>query len=472
MTKEELTKTHPLYDEQIDGWNFHVRSYFGGQRYRDGDYLLQHPFESTTNYERRKEIAYFYNFCAPVVDIFVSLLYKRSPERNYGSLTNDNLFQDFLGDADLEYNTYPQFMREAGRYAGIYGRVSVIVDKPSMIAGTKADESNLGIRPYLNLITPDNVINWKHVKLPSGRVVLDSVHIVEEWVNKKPSVIRVWNRLSWELFVINGEIEEATNLSPTLSGTHGLGVVPMVNIYNKNAITRMSGISDLEDIADINKNIYYLCSDAQEIIENTAFPMLAEPYSKSSPDGENKEVGPRNILQFDPTEPNAKPYWLEAPHSSLDKILDFINNHAKQIFKTANLAGIKNAVESKQPWSGTALDIDNQQRDAVLAEKADNAEQSENKILGLWALWQGKEFDGEINYPDDFSIKDQSQNTQAIFEILRDLDDISPLFAEELEKKLASNTLKSDIPDDRLKAVNDDIENKPTTNQEDLNEEV
>ncbi|MEK7773132.1 MAG: hypothetical protein AAB307_02190, partial [Deltaproteobacteria bacterium] len=146
MTREELEKTHPGYDANIESWMFFMRSYFGGNMYRDGNYLLQHPFESSSNYRRRKETAYFYNYCGPIVDISVSHLLRKDAMRDYGSLTPDPLFRAFLLDADMEGNSFRHFMREAQRFCSIYGRVSIIVDKPRIYASTRAEAEQFGIR--------------------------------------------------------------------------------------------------------------------------------------------------------------------------------------------------------------------------------------------------------------------------------------------------------------------------------------
>jgi len=94
MTKKELEKTHPHYERHLNEWQFFVRSYFGGKFYRDGNYLIQHPFESSANYSRRKDIAYYYNYCSPIVDIFVSHLFRKPAKRDYGSLKGDPLFEE------------------------------------------------------------------------------------------------------------------------------------------------------------------------------------------------------------------------------------------------------------------------------------------------------------------------------------------------------------------------------------------
>lgn len=159
MKKEDLEKTHPLYSDFIDEWRFYIRSYFGGKMYKEGNYLLQHPFESAANYRRRKETSYYYNYCGPIVDIFVSHLFRKGASRNYGSLCGDRLFESFVSDADLEGNTFPHFMREAQRLAGIYGRVSIMVDKSQVLTVSRAEAEDYVIRPDLTLVTPENLLD-------------------------------------------------------------------------------------------------------------------------------------------------------------------------------------------------------------------------------------------------------------------------------------------------------------------------
>ncbi|MDO8426176.1 MAG: phage portal protein [Deltaproteobacteria bacterium] len=431
MTREELASTHPLYAEFIDEWRFYIRSYFGGKMYREGDYLLQHPFESSANYRRRKAISYYYNYCGPVVDIFVSHLFRKDAQRNFGSLAIDPLFNGFLKDADLDGNSFRHFMREAQRFASIYGRVSIIVDKPRALASTKAEAEEAGIRPYVTLVTPENLLDWSYARMPfSGRPALDSVKIKES-----EDTCRVWTRDGWELWRSKRD-SEASLID---SGWHGLNEVPMVNLYNKQSGIRMAGISDIQDIADINKNIYYLCSDAKEIIENTAFPMLAIPFSKGE-GMEEREVGPRNILQFDPAEPNSKPYWLEAPHSSLTEIREWVRHDITEIYRIAKMGGIKATEDSGRVRSGAALELEYQQLYSTLSEKADNIEQAEAQVLKLWAKWEGKNFDGVIDYPDDFSLKDIDRDLKNAIQAQSARVD-SVTFKKELQKKIALSVL-------------------------------
>lgn len=429
MTKRELERTHPDYDSLIDEWRFYVSAYFGGRMYKEGNYLIRHPFESSANYMRRREISYYYNYCGPVVDIYVSHLFRKEASRDLGALAGDGLFEDFQRDADLEGNSFRHFLREAQRFAAVYGRVAVIVDKPSATARTKAEALSESIRPYVTLVTPENLLDWRYGRSPAGRPVLEMVKVREG-----SDRYRIWTVEGWELWAIGADNEALL----ADAGVHDLGEVPVVPLYNKQSGVKMIGVSDIQDIADINKNIYYLCSDAKEIIENTAFPMLAMPYSRDQK--EERELGPHNILQFDPAEPNARPYWLEAPHSSLTEIREWVRQDIEEIYRIAKLGGVKAAESGGQARSGVALEMEYQQLYSTLSEKADNLEQAEQRILSLWARWEGLEFDGRIDYPDDFSVKDLDHDLQSAINAQSAMIS-SETFRKELQKKIVASVL-------------------------------
>jgi hypothetical protein len=405
MTKKELLAVHPTYTAFIDEWKFFINSYLGGKFYRDGDYLLRHPFESVANYKRRKKIAYFYNYCAPIIDLFTSYLTKDQPKRSYGALSSDvvpprqpkTLFDSFWWDVDFEGTNFEQFMRDAQRYASVYGMISIIVDKPTVKVKTKAEALTQDIRPYLSIITPENILDWKYVRLPNGKMALDMIKI-----NEGDGMYRIWTRTSWEAWEVTSKDRAPQSRG---KGVHDLGRVPIVDLYNKKSLKRRVGVSEIQDIADINKNIYYFCSDAKEIIENTAFPMLAMPENKNGADSE-VAVGTSNILDFDPELPNSKPEWLEPPHSSLKEIREWIQQDAQEMVRIAKMGGLRNTETSVQPWSGVSIEAQERQLYSSLAEKASNAEQAELDILKLYADWEEEKFTGNIEYSRSFATRD------------------------------------------------------------------
>jgi len=381
-------------------WAFYIASYFGGVEYAAGDYLLRHAREPEANFLRRKAIAYYYNYCAPIIDIYVSHIFRKPIEYTLAEYENDDLFADFLVNADFDGASYKQFMRDAGRYAQIYGRVCIFVDKSAEIADNKAEETERNLRPYVCMVTPENVLYWKHERTETGEIVLSYVKI-REVVSKKETQYRLWWRNRWEKWaIIKGKVPVKLE-----EGENNLGEIPMVTLYNRRTGRKMVGLSDLCDLADINKNIYYLCSDAKEIIENTAYPFLAKPFGKQDKNGE-VVAGSGNVFEFDPQDPNSKPFWLEPPHSSLKEIREWVLNNVNEMFRIAKMGGVKATETAQQAQSGIALKLEQDQLHSSLAEKADNLEQADTEILRLYGKYMDVEFTGSVNYPDEFSIDD------------------------------------------------------------------
>jgi hypothetical protein len=457
MTKKELLKVHPTYTDFLDEWKFFINSYLGGKFYRDGDYLLKHPFESPDNYKRRKDIAYFYNYCAPIIDLFTSYLTKDQPKRSYGALSSDvvpprqpkTLFDSFWWDVDFEGTNFEQFMRDAQRYASVYGMISIIVDKPTVKVKTKADALTQDIRPYLSIITPENILDWKYIRLPNGKMALDMIKIHEG-----DGMYRIWTRLGWEAWEVIGKDKAPVSRG---RGVHGLGRVPIVDLYNKKSLKRRVGVSEIQDIADINKNIYYFCSDAKEIIENTAFPMLAQAEEKGGGPDEPLAVGTSNIISFDADAPNGKPFWLEPPHSSLQEIREWIQQDAQEMVRIAKMGGLRNTETSVQPWSGVSIEAQERQLYSSLAEKASNAEQAELDILKLYAEWEEEEFTGNIEYSRSFATRDLTTSlTNAVQAGTAKVESLT--FEKERHKKIVDATtpgLEETVRDQIFKEIDE-----------------
>ena len=167
--------------------------------------------------------------------------------------------------------------------------------------------------------------------------------------------------------------------------------------------------------------------------------MLAVPYEKGGGSAP-AELGPKNILQFDPELPNARPFWLEAPHSSLTEIREWVRQDISEIFRIAKMGGVKATEDVSAPRSGVALELEYQQLNAALSEKADNIEQAEREVCDMWARWQGERFDGTIDYPDDFSVRDLDRDIERLMKVLGARIE-SVTFGKELQKSVVRSVL-------------------------------
>ena len=51
MNRETLTSKHELWDKNISNWEFYIRSYLGGNDYKNGYYLHRYVLESPEDYD-------------------------------------------------------------------------------------------------------------------------------------------------------------------------------------------------------------------------------------------------------------------------------------------------------------------------------------------------------------------------------------------------------------------------------------
>ena len=169
MYYEDIEYQHPDYENNLDRWEFYVRSYMGGQDYRDGSYLTSYLNEDKNAYSRRLALTPLDNHCRNVVHVYSSFLWRQPPTRNFQQMEGSADLIAFIKDANLDGQNFNSFMREAQIWSSVYGHVWIFMDKPQSTAGTRAEELDQEIRPYVTLITPENVYDWKYERMPSGR---------------------------------------------------------------------------------------------------------------------------------------------------------------------------------------------------------------------------------------------------------------------------------------------------------------
>ena len=101
MAEDRLTQAvlrkRAEYRKVEKGYRFFEESYKGGADYINSDNLYIHTFEDGEGFRERKERAYFYNYCAPIVNAYNSFIYKiifvRIPEIGKKHITRDGVAQ-------------------------------------------------------------------------------------------------------------------------------------------------------------------------------------------------------------------------------------------------------------------------------------------------------------------------------------------------------------------------------------------
>ena len=416
---------HPEWKANIKRWQYYSDSFNGGNEYRSGQYLTKYILESGEEYNQRIKNTALDNHCKSVIETFNSFLFRKPPIRDYGNITNDPALDLFLTDCDLDGRSYNAFMRDVSTYSSIYGIVYVMVDKPATTVSTRAEELQQEIRPYVSIITPENVIDWSYTRQANGVYRLESITLLDG-MDDEAVYYRTITATETTVFKRYAGSNEntVTDMMP-----NPIGVVPVIPVYTGRTMARGTGISDISDIADTQRAIYNELSEVDQLIRISNHPSLVKSSSTQA------AAGAGAIIDIpDDLAPELKPYLIEPSGAGIQHILDSIKSKVDSINRMANMGGVRNTMTTT--LSGVALNTEFQLLNARLAQKADNLELAEEQIWRMWALWQNTTFDGVVDYPDSFNIHDK-ENQVTLIKEAKATNPQNPELVKELDIMLA-----------------------------------
>ncbi len=399
MINIDIEYQHPDYENNINRWEFYLRSYMGGQDYQDGSYLSQYLNEDTKAYDRRIGLTPLDNHCRNVIHIYSSFLWRILPTRNFAGMEGSEELEQFLKDANLDGQAFNSFIRDAQIWSSVYGHVWLLMDKPRSQAGTRAEELAQEIRPYVTLITPENVFDWKWERQPSGRHQLVYLKIRES-VNRIDGThsvthFREWTPETIKLIRYDGAEHEVVDLID-----NPLGKIPAVYLPANRSVVRGIGISDISDIAYMQKAIYQELSEIEQLIRISNHPTLVKTFDTDA------SAGAGSIINInDDLDAGLRPYQMQPSGGNLDAIRASIQDKVESINRMAHMGAVRGSEAVKQ--SGIALQTEFQMLNAKLSEKADILELAEEQLWGFYCNWQDHTtHDVSISYPDSFDLRD------------------------------------------------------------------
>tara|TARA_X000001388_G_scaffold71393_1_gene61149 strand:+ start:22 stop:1056 length:1035 start_codon:yes stop_codon:yes gene_type:complete len=320
----------------------------------------------------------------------------------------------------------------------------MILDKPNIQTATRAEELNQEIRPYVSIVTPENVFDWNFERQPNGKYILNYLKIREEVDRKGGSYMRIWYPDKVDTIYVEDERTE-----PTLIATaeNQIGKIPAVILYNSKSHKRGIGQSDLVDIAELQKAIYNEYSEIEQLIRLTNHPSLVKTA------GVNASAGAGAVIEMpDEMEPNLKPYLLQPSGQNLTSIMDSITKKVEAINRIAHTGAVRTT--KQQVSSGIALQTEFELLNARLSEKADNLQLAEEQMFRIYAEYQNTKFDGEINYPDSFNIRDYATDL-LFFQQAKSINVPSPTLNKEIDKEIARAVVDDD---EKLTVIMDEID--------------
>lgn len=399
----EASALNPQVSRMRSRMEFLYDSFMGGETYRQGSYLTKYQLETEKEYAQRLDATPYTNHCRSIINTYISFLFRQPPDRELGILEADPAIPDYLEDADREGRNLDAFMKQAATWANVFGHSWIIMSKPNVGAITRADEMAADARPYLNLLTPLVVTDYAWSRKANGAYELTYLKYVED-SNSTVSVIKEWTPTTIQTSTIHHEKQLVLE---RIVEDNQLGKIPAVIIYNQTSSVRGQGVSSIDDIADACRMIYNLTSEVDQGIRLGSHPSLV-----TTPDV-NVGSGAGALIHMPPNmDPALRPYVLEFSGQEITSVYTAISALETAIDKMANTGSIR-ATEAKT-MSGISREVEFELLNSRLSEMADNIELAEEQLWELYALYQGTTWNGEIDYPDSFAIRDTDNELEQL----------------------------------------------------------
>ncbi|TWH48544.1 hypothetical protein [Sporomusa sp. KB1] len=438
----------------IDDYTFLSDAYHGEGGFKNGDYLIKHPREPAEKFTKRKELSYYLNYVAPVVNSHVDPVFRVEAARDWGSeiggkrrrrRKDTDLFSGFYKDVTTTGTPLPKFMKSAARIAKLQAVVFIIVDNAAEQQGNMAAVLKSRAYPYAYVVKPKQVTAYQVNKAGKLISITYTVAADNSGSTGQKTETWTWTETTWKCVGADGSDK---------SGEHKLNRVPVVPLFGKDRDPGdMKPQSEFYNIARVNKRIFNLCSEIDELIRNQSFSIFTYPMGEEQEQEDVKEIvtGTENVMGYDGTLAN-KPDYATPDSSPLEQLREERKDLIAEIYRMAELSHVTGVQEKT---SGVAKAWDFETTNRTLADFANNCEQAEREIAVLFELWTNSKVNYDVKYSDDFGIVDVAAELDKVGKAL-DLN-IGGAFNKAVKKK-AVDAYLNDLPEDEFDNVIEDIE--------------
>lgn len=429
-----------------DPYTFMHDSYFGNGGYYSANYLVKHPRESAENYVNRQRVAYFLNYVKPCINAAVNPLFDDPPART--SALDDAYWTAFLKNVDGKNTSMDTFMKKAAKQAKIYGAMFIVVENYKDLPANKAQALAERKYPYLYTVKPQDVKEYALDKYGNLTLIRYDITYTEVVNMSKSDITESW---TW-----TKEMWQVTRKGGTESGINRAGVVPVVPLLGAavedDMGDRLKPFSDFYQIARVNLAIYNACSELRERNRNQAFSVLVYQMSSDDSNPDNYasiNIGTNNMLLY---AGNNAPAFITPDNGPSEMLHTELKMLIEEIYRMADRAGVT-GVQSQQ--SGIAKEWDNKTMMQSLSDFAQNCEETEQQIAVIFGNYIGKELGVNVQYSRNFGVVDISSELDKITDALSWA--VGGKFDTAVKKK-AAKMLLSDMDDEEIQAVIDDID--------------
>lgn len=421
---ESPATTSFAWDIMQPKWD-RIETLLGGteaMRQKGEQYLPRHNQEELVSYNERLDSTTLFNMFELTLDSLVGRPFS-DPVK-----INDDVPQeirDILKDVDFQGNDLSVFARKWFSDGVAKAFSHVLVDFPSIDdeerdIRTREDDLNDGLRPYFNLISPENVI-FASSEIVNSVEVLTHVRIFEQVTEMEGFAevikerIRVLEPGSFILYEKqkNKKKEEWVIID---EGITDLPFIPLVTFYANEKEDLMIAKPPLEDLAHLNIRHWQSTSDQISVLTVARFPMLAVAGATDTT-GSTMAIGPKQLLGT--KDPNGRFYYvehtgraIEAGRQDLLDIEEMMSSYGAEFLK-------------RRPGNATATAraLDSAEATSPLQDMTVRFIDALNTAISYLGAWLNIEDAGTIEITTDFGPERLNEaHVRALLELRRNRD--------------------------------------------------
>ena len=389
----------------------------------------------------------------------------------------------FIANADGKGTPLADLARSQARWTFTYGTVWVMVDKPPLNTArplSAAEEVELGNFPYAEIRLTTDVLDGKmDGEEPIWLLIKEDYRDDEDPLTATGKIFtqyRLWEQHRIRLWRSKtpGVVGSAMELIEDLPNP--LGRVPFVSFrFTEGSPFYSPGL--ISDIAYIERAIFNLQSQLDEILYKVTFPQLRYPLvaGPASPEAQKVlTVGIDSVIPYDPSNGSNGPDFISPSSEPAQVIQATIDNFLHKIYLLALLEGEMAASISQSHQysyaSGVAKAFSFEKLNKSLGMIASRFETQWRRVFRLVAEWQGLSPDIVPNdvwdWPDTFEVRSLQQDILEATGILA-LGIPSPQMKAEIFSQIAEK-LFNKMDNDRLHGIIEEIHTMVTEESQGL----
>lgn len=477
---KQLSRCHPDYHAWSPHWCVY-RDVTDDAFFRKENYLVRNEREFADQYRFRVDMSEFMPDTPAYIERIVAALYDEAPKREYKSTDLEAFSEQVTRASGTNAMTLDRFMRLEAATLMTYGSTRILVTSLAAPEGaTRAEEQQLGARPYLVHYTPLAVIDWDE----DDSCELTMARAKECYCRKDnptdPASPRVeytrfiqYDRLfaRWWVFSLTEDDKGSRwELRDQGEAQHGLGVVPMIVYYWPRRERTMVGSSFIRYMARAEISRFRNESDLDYDAYMHAHPELVVKTNR--PDFKEFTTGAGHFAKLrlqDASQAGEDAYYLEYPmgfHEGLDKLISGKGDRIKR-YASVDPAGV---IEPQQDGANAASGVSRAwsfgtSEGRVIASLADAMAEVEMAVLDMASRYYGEvpdetgsAFSGEIQYPESFDV---GATTQLLDEAERAGATVnSPTYLRWLHKQIVRKNA-GDASAEILSKIDGEIDKNP-----------